>query len=187
MAIADTLPPAIAALTEAVRMAAVNPADAIRCLSSLTSFRPPIPSPVSPVSSARAQTIVAVAALCRQAALSSLARACADYQPTSYDDAAAVRASVAALFDAEIVAAADAAQDGVYLALRQLRTAVVADLTTRGALLPRLLAVTTQGPLSTLELAYKLYGDASRADEIAQRTDAPHPGFLPTMMTLLAE
>ena len=135
---------------------------------------------------AQAQTVIAVAALCRQATLVSLALACASYQPTSYDDALAVQTAVLALFDREITAVADAGQDRSYAALRQLRTAVAYDLTTRGSLLPHLLTVTALAPVSTLELAYRLYADASRADEIAQRANVQHPGFLPASMQLLA-
>ncbi len=186
MAVSD-IPAAVVGVTEAVRAAASNPADAIRCLSALVDFYPAVPAPISPISIAQAQTIVATAALCRQAALASLALACAAYQPTSYDDAAALKLSVTALFDREITAAADAGLDASYLALRQLRTSVVNDLTMRGSLLPHLQTVTTNLPVSTLELAYRLYGDASRADEIAQRSDCQHPGFLPVEMTLLSE
>ena len=185
MAVTD-LPASIVVVTEAVRAAAGNPADAIRCLSALVAFYPSIPAPTSPISIAQANTIIATAALCRQAALTSLALACADYQPTSYDDAVSVRDAVTILFDAEIEAAADAGQDATYLALRQLRTSLVNDLAVRGSLLPHLRAVTTNTPLSTLELAYRLYGDTTRADEIAQRSDCQHPGFLPVEMTLLS-
>ncbi len=185
MAVTD-IPAAVVAVAEAVRAAAPNPADAITALSALADFYPTIPQPVSAVSIAQAQTVIATAALCRQAALASLALACAAYQPTSYDDATALISSVTSLFDAEIVAVADAGQDATYLALRQLRTSVVADLTTRGSTLPRLRVFTSKTPLSTLEVAYRLYADASRADEVAQRADCQHPGFLPVEMTLLS-
>ncbi len=180
------IPTAIAAVAEAVRSAASQPADAIRCLSALADFYPSVPPVTSPVGRLNAVTIIATAALCRQAALNSLALACAAYQPSSYDDAVAVRTAVVALYDLEIETAADAGQGASYLALRALRTAVVDDLNTRGALLPRLRPVVTATPTSSLELAYRLYGDTSRADEIAARTGAPHPGFLPVQMTLLS-
>ena len=185
MAVTD-LPARVQAITEAVRAAAGNPADAIRCLCNLFGFYPRIPPPLSAQAVSQAQTIIAVAALCRQATLVSLALACASYQPTSYDDALAVQTAVLALFDREIIAVADAGQDASYLTLRQLRTSVALDLTTRGSLLPHLLTVTTRASVSTLELAYKLYADASRADEIAQRANVQHPGFLPSSMQLLA-
>ena len=185
MAVTD-IPAAVVAVAEAVRSSASSPSSAIAALTILADFYPTIPAPVSAILIAQAQTIVAVAALCRQAALQSLALACAAYQPTSYDDASTLIAAITALFDAEILAVADAGQDATYLALRQLRTSVVNDLTTRGSILPHLRMVTTNTPVSTLELAYKLYGDTSRADEIAQRSDCQHPGFLPVEMTLLS-
>ena len=66
-------------------------------------------------------------------ALGSLAWACADFVPTSYDNAVGVRDSVAELIDAEAETAADAGDVDSCRALRGLRTAVVDDLTTRGA------------------------------------------------------
>ena len=65
-------------------------------------------------------------------ALASLARACAQLEPTSYDNAVGIRDSVAELIDAEAETAADAGDVDSCRALRDLRTAAVDDLATRG-------------------------------------------------------
>jgi prophage DNA circulation protein len=128
----------------------------------------------------------ATAALCRRTALGSLANACAAYQPTSSNDAQALQAAVAPLFDAEITIAADAGQDATYLALRAMRTAVVKDLIVRGASLPALRVVTSAEPQPALTLAYRLYLDATRADDLIARADPIHPAFMPLSFSALA-
>jgi len=128
----------------------------------------------------------AMAAACRRAALVSLARASASYQPSSYNDAAALRVSLAAALDSEITAAGDAGEDATYTALKALRSAVVQDLTARGASLPSVVTVNLQLPLPSLVIAQRLYLDASRSDQIAAESGAIHPAFCPTTFQALA-
>ena len=90
-----------------------------------------------------------------------------------------------ALFDAEILFSADAGVDGSYLALRALRTAVAQDLIARGSDLARLTTVTTAVPLPSLTLAYSLYRDATRSDDLIARVDPVHPAFMPTSCQVL--
>jgi prophage DNA circulation protein len=177
----------VQALTEAVRNAAVNPADQVRILCGLAPFSPTVPA----TAGAAGATIVAVqaaaAAMCRRASLTSLARACALYQPASYQDATALLAQVTALMDAEIQVAADAFDTESYGALRQMRTAVVTDLLTRAASLPPLIAVVTAMPMPALVEAYALYGDATRSDELVQRAAPINPLFLATSLVVLSQ
>lgn len=182
----DNLSAGLFALTEAVRGACADPADAVRLLSELAGYAPAVAIAAAPIGAAIAAIQSATASLARRAALASLALACADYQPTSQDDALAVRADVTALLDAEIIAAADAGDGTSYAALRTLRAAVIADLTTRGAQLPRLTLVTSPVPMPSLVLSYRLYGDASRADELTARAGAPASLFLPTEFRALS-
>ena len=97
----------LGALTESVRDLQ-RPANAIRMLYALATC----PG--------------AAATLCRWVALGSLARTCAQLEPTSYDNAVGIRDSVAELIDAEAQAAADAGDVDSCRALRDLRTAAVA-------------------------------------------------------------
>lgn len=64
----------------------------------------------------------------------------------------------------------------VYNTLSDLRAAVVEDLRSRGAQLPRLRTYTPQVTLPALVIAHHVYGDANRADEIIRRNSIAHPG-----------
>lgn len=163
--------------TEALRAACADPADAVTLLIALATYSDDVPD--SPAQEA-------AASLCRRAALASLALACADYQPPSADAAQALLATVSTLYDGEAQIAADAFDSAAYGYLKDLRTAVVTDLGTRAESLPYLRTVTTLVPTPSLVLAYQLYEDTTRADEIAELSDAPHPGFLPLSIQVLS-
>lgn len=177
---------AIQAAPEALRACCNDPADATRLLSSLAAYAPVIKPGVASIGLAIATVQTATASLCRQAALSSLALACADYQPSSSNDATALRDTVADLFDAEILRLADSGQGEAYSAFRALRGTVIMDLNTRGATLPSLITVTTAQPMPSLGLAYRLYADATRADELTARSNAQSSMFLPTSFQALS-
>lgn len=140
----------------------------------------------APLVEATATVQAATAALIQRTALISLAGATSAYQPTSYQDAIAMVDLVAPLFDAAALAAADVGDTASYLALNALRAAVVADLLARGAQLPQLITVTTPLPLPSLTLAYELYADATRSDDLIQRADPIAPLFMPTNFQALA-
>ncbi|MFC0407913.1 hypothetical protein [Roseomonas elaeocarpi] len=183
----DKLAASLFGVAEALRAACNDPADAVRLLLQLATYDVATVASTAPIGASITTAQEQTAALCRRAALLSLARACAEYVPSSYDDAASLRDKVAAVLDAEILRVGDMQQGASYLALRNLRTAVVDDLNTRGAQLARLRTVTTREPAPSLVLAYDLYADASRADELAQRADAPHPGIMPLSFRALSE
>jgi prophage DNA circulation protein len=183
---ANALVTAIAALSEALRAAAVNPADQIRLMTALADFFPTPPVSSAPIGQTIAAVETSAAAVCRRAALVSLALACAAYTPTSYNDALTLRSSVALLIDAEIIVAADAGDDNTFASLRELRTAVITDLTARAADLPQLIEVTTKAPVPSLTLAYRLYGDATRSDDLVRRADPICPLWMPTDFVALS-
>jgi len=60
-----------------------------------------------------------------------------------------------------------------------LRAAVVDDLRQRGAALPELTVYETRRAMPALVIAQRLYGDATRADEIVTRNRVRHPGAVP--------
>lgn len=121
----------------------------------------------------------------RRGAVIAMARAAQLYQPSSYDDAQAVLATVAGPMEGVITEAGDLGDDQVYVAFQELRTAVVADITDRGASLAPLATVTLPEPLPALVVAQRLYGDASRAEELVARVDPIHPLFMPVQMLVL--
>ena len=161
-------PAAALAVAKALLAAAVDPADQVRLMLALAQSAP----------------ATSFGAVLRRMALIQTCRASAAYQPTSYDDAQALRALVCGALDAEIDAAGDAGEDEVYAAFRVLRIDVVLDLQARGDPLPRLRAVTVP-PLPAAVLAHRLYGDATRAGDLVDRADPANPLIMPTSMVVL--
>jgi prophage DNA circulation protein len=177
---------AITAVVEAVAATATDPADAVRILSTLADFTPDDSTTSSVIGDGMATTQTAVGALVRRTVLAQIAIAVSTYQPSSSDDAAAVRDAVAELIDDEITIAGDVGDDSSYSALRALRVAVIDDLNTRGASLPAMTTFTFLSALPSLVLANRMYADPSRADEIVTEADPIHPAFMPTSFSALA-
>ncbi len=181
------LPAAVQALTEAVRAVAQSPADQLRILSDLAGYSPPPPpQSTAPVTMAVVKIQTATTSLLRTAALISMVYATSEYQPSSYNDAIATLLAFTALLDVEILAVADSGSTASYLALRSLRAAVTDDLLTRAATLPRLKTVTTAVPMPSLALAYSLYADATRSDELIGRANPVSPLFMPLSFQALS-
>jgi prophage DNA circulation protein len=179
---------AVQTVVASVLAACTSPADAIGALTQMAQFTPPVlPLDGSPIGAAMTTAQNATAALLRRSAVIGVCQASASYQPTSYDDAAVMRAQICALLDGEIQLAADAGLDTTYQALRRLRAAVVADLTERGGKLSRVATVTTPLPIPAPLLALRLYRDPSRADELVRQANPIHPAFMPTSFKALSQ
>lgn len=117
----------------------------------------------------------AVVSLVQRTALIESARAASQETFASRTDALAVRDQLADALQAQ----AETAPDSVYVALIDLRVAVVKDIGTRAADLTDLVEVTPRATLPAIVLAYRLYGDPSRDGEIVSRNGVRHPGFVP--------
>lgn len=135
----------------------------------------------------------AVAALVRQTAISQAAVAAVVTQTTedvsnggtkttseptkydSYEAAITVRTELADSLDEE---SETTNNDLVYVAVTDLRTAVVQAVPDPEQDLPRLATFAPRQTLPSLVVAYQLYGDASRAEDIVTRNDPRRPGFL---------
>ena len=175
------------ALAEALRAATTDPADGVRVLQSLATFYPSDPTSVSTGGAARAAMQAACGELFRRAALVSLCRAARAYQPWSADDALALRKTVCDLLDAEILIAGNEGADPTFNALRDLRAAVVRDLTQRGANLAQLEVVSSPNVVPAPVIAQRLYRDSRRADELVVQADPPHPAFMPVSFQALSK
>ena len=182
--------PLALALTEAVRTACANPADAVRLLLELCAFQVKITTggvandPIGAqlyLLSARAATWL------RLKAASSLIRATADYQPTSQQDAQSISTQVSDVLDALALFCADVFDDKTASALYSARAAIVEDLQARGASLASVTRVSFGRPLPALVIAYRLYGDATRWDDVLARNPVPHAGFLPLELEVLSK
>ncbi len=141
----------------------------------------------------QASNFNAMNALVRQAALTEAARAAVVTETTttlangskrpvttetqydSHQQAIDTRDALVDRLDTE----AEATQsDSAYVALTALRTEVVKAVPNPQQDLPRLVRYAPRQTLPSLLLAYQLYGDAARADEITRRNSPRNPGFL---------
>ena len=167
---------AIQALIAALLVTAANPADALRLLENLTVY----------TAGAASQIGEAIDALFQRAAATALAQAASTYQPSSYQDANAVRFQVTAALDTVILAAGNAGDDSTFNAVRALRAAVAQDLAARGATLQPLMTFNTGAALPALTLANRLYRDGTRADQLVAQVDPVNPLFCPPSFQALA-
>jgi hypothetical protein len=77
--------------------------------------------------------------------------------------------------------AADAMDQMVFQALVALHGATVAHLVDTERPLPLMLNYRFAAPSNTLVVAYRLYSDASRCDQVRQENKIVHPGFAPAV------
>lgn len=166
-------------LANAVAASANDPADAIRMLLPLAGWTAPPINGTGPLAINARAAADAIASNLRCAACAALAGATQAYQPVSYQDAQAVRATVCGALDAEATRAGDAGLDATYQALRDLRAAVALDLAVRGANLAWLVNIETRAPVPSLAEAWTLYHDTPREPGLVASADPPHPLFMP--------
>lgn len=160
-----------------------DPVAALKLLRKLFEFgkagtKFPVPSVPSTTTTRLQQSgnQAATQDLVQQAAVVSAARAAAEMEFQTFDDAAAVRGEIADQLDAQMAATQS---DQLYNALAALRAASVRDITARGANLARVVDYTPSATLPALVVAYDLYEDAGRDAEIVARNRVRHPGFVP--------
>lgn len=129
---------------------------------------------------AQAANQTALVSLTRQTAAIEAARAAAQADYESYDQAITVRDQIADQLDAE----SETASESVYTALIDLRAATVRDITARGADLVRITSVTLPSTMPAVVAAYRIYDDAAKESELVTRNSIRHPGFVPGGMPL---
>ena len=142
----------------------------------------------------QADNQAAMACLCRRAVLVEAARVACRSTVSTYDQAVAARDKLAACLDDEAAGLVPAptgngapaqrvitVSEDVYQALTALRVALVRDLTARSINAPRVSYATLPATLPALVAAYRIHGDARRADELVARNAGRvrHPGFVP--------
>lgn len=167
------------AVIVAVRGAAISPADQIRLLALLAQYQPTVIQTNAPIGAAVAAAQTALANLLRRSALVGLGEAVASLQPDSAEAAQAMMDTLVTLLDAEILAAADAGDGTSYATLRDLRTAIVQDLSQRGAQLAHIVKYSSNASMPAIAWAWKLYQDPTRVRDLINRAGAAHPLFMP--------
>lgn len=117
----------------------------------------------------------ALSALHRRAALVQASAMTATMPLPVFDDAVALRRDLLAALDAE----AALSDDTAYAALTDLRTQVHRDMGARIRAAARLRDYAPGEILPALAVAYDLYEDTAREDELVARNRIRHPGFVP--------
>lgn len=112
-------------------------------------------------------------------ALSTAGTIIAGMHFTSREDVESLRGSVNKAFAPSEEAAADKMDSPSYQALIRLHAAIMRHLTVTARPLPRMLNFRFASPLPVLVQAYRLYDDASRADELRAENHIVHPAFAP--------
>lgn len=148
-----------------------------------TYVRPTIPTN-TPVRRQQAANQAAVFALVARSAVVEAVRSSIYLPFASAEESVAVRDM---LYDALDTLMLDA-PDAVYAALHDLRSAMVRDITARGADLARLSTMTLPASVPAQVLSYNLYGSGAYAAELVERNQAAatvlHPLFMPGGMPL---
>jgi hypothetical protein len=111
--------------------------------------------------------------------LATASRIIAGMTFVSRQDVNAIKAQLQQPFQDAIEVAADDMDQMTFQALISLHGAVTNHLVATALPLPRLLGFEFFEPLPSLVMAYRLYDDASRADELRQENKVVHPAFCP--------
>jgi hypothetical protein len=106
-------------------------------------------------------------------------RIIADMTFVSREDVTALQQTMNDAFDPMQELAADDMDQAAFSALISLHAALAFHLAETARPLPRMLSYSFYDTLPTLKLAYKLYADASRADEVRAENKIVHPAFCP--------
>jgi prophage DNA circulation protein len=173
-------------LMAAVAATAADPADAIRMLSSIAQYTPPMTPAPGTIGTGMATVAASMSAMMRRTALAQIATTMTTYQPFSQQDAQTTLSNAVSLFDAEILTAADNGDDNSYMALRALRQSMILDMQSRAGSLTSIAAFNMASPLPALALANRIYRDATRADQLVTQVQPIHPAFMPASFQALA-
>lgn len=185
---------------------AFGPRDAVGVLKQLCAFRPlpPLPSPSQAAAMATAPVFVMsapsdvidanneflFAGMVRRLALIQLARAYVAYPYETREEAIAARAFLAEAFSQEILNTGfgqGASDAGVVPGLTAARDVALNYITRTLTTLARLMDVAAPASMPALYYAYRFYGNAERAGELADRNGVFDPLFMPAKFQALSE
>jgi prophage DNA circulation protein len=124
----------------------------------------------------------AVTALVRRCALAGAVTLAAQNDWETRDDALQARDRLAEEIE---IQAEESSSDPVYIALGELRSVLNGSVPPPDEDLPELRSISLSDSEPSLVVAYELYADATRGDEIVRRNSIRHPAFLPAATPLL--
>lgn len=122
---------------------------------------------------------LALLGLVRRSALAKGAELAGTREFASYEEAIAFRTDITRALDAEILAAGAVGDDESFSRLRDVFEAVSGSITTRAGSLARVVRLPVVDSMPGLVVAWRMYEDPLRDEEVAARNGALHPGFLP--------
>lgn len=144
-----------------------------------TDLLSPLPQQAGTVSEAQELTVPWTRFFLSCLALGPLAEALSDWQPATATEGNAMIARMATVYDDFQTAAGNNGLDDLYRSVADLAAKSLQDLSQKSAVLPDSVTITRNRPVPALVLGQQLYADASRSDELMQRSAAPHPAFMP--------
>ncbi|MCB5320173.1 DNA circularization protein [Yersinia massiliensis] len=166
---------AVLAVVNAILASGASTLDLIRMMQELTAINDDTFRPNPGDSNNATASYQLIIVLCAGA----MVFAASQYQPESYDDAVDILTRVCDVVDGAALSAADTGNDEVYQSLITLRESIVTLLQQTGANLSRVEIVNFNRSLPALNLANRLYQDASRGDALVKMAVPVHPAFMP--------
>lgn len=166
------------AATRHLKGAAIDPAEAILAFAEMTNFRAQKSNSEFYVGSVAAARLLTkqIAALVRRSAMVRWAGAITNISYPSRRDAITARASIAVAFEGELETVEN---PDVERALRHTLDTAMDYLTKSAADLPGTLKIALNRPMPAVVLAYRIYNDATKADELIRRNSMEHPLYSP--------
>ncbi len=176
----------VVSATRALADGMAPPIAASAMLTMADAFAPPARIGQAPSAYDAQINAAAAARLARLAALTAFAEAVVRANYVSRPDGITARAQVAARFGDELANCFGAADAGLFVAIQNLRAAVVDFLTRLITNLKPIVTVDTVQQRPSLTLAWRLYADPLRATELVERNQVRHPSFMPVSFEALA-
>lgn len=177
----------IAGLVASMREAATDPEAVVREFEDLLSYGLDSDGQAATPSSRQLrENRSALALALRVAALSQWVVAMTEVEYGDRRAAIQARANVSEAIESELSRLTTRKAYGLFVAVSDLRGVATAFFSSLITDLAPVVIVSTVVPMPSLWLAHMLYGDASRADELAKRNRVIHPSFMPTDIEALA-
>lgn len=173
----DKLGSDVLALVEGLRESVQEPDRVLELTRFGDEFLPVAETTSTRVQEAKNQS--AIVSLVRRAALVEAAKSASTVSFATRDDAIAFRDETVSQFDQEILTAGDNNERDAWAALSDLKAITITDLNRRAGELSSVVQIEQNEVKPALVIAYGLYADATRGDEIAKRNKVRHSGFVP--------
>jgi prophage DNA circulation protein len=169
--------------------AAMTPQNAMGAFSSAVGAFPapvltqPTLTPSAGVLQSNAATLAQIA---RLILITAYVNALLNASYASRPDAVAARDELNALLDNELAAAVGEESVSLIVAIGDLRGTATAYLSALAISLKPMIIVTTARSLPSIVLAWRLYGDPTRAAGLVASNDVKHPSFMPLRFAAVA-